>query len=347
MAGSRAALVGLVAVGLWLGGATAGRAADQVMTAEQIAQKLTASRSLGKPAKVDLPSVTFEYASAKLTGQAEKQLDELAKALDFPAFKNVPFTVAGHTDARGPDGLQSAVVGGARRVGADLSRDQARFPGHANRGRGLWQEPAAARPAADGTRPATGRDQPEAVTPGRPTLGQALGIGAFLVVVGLTAGFGAVAGERILSADEIARRLQSGDEVVVPSPPIVGAAQILDELRQTAGGMEPMSLPAITFVPGSAALTTTAKRQLDQLASALRDPAVVQRRVAFVGQGDATGKPAKGQRLAGQRAAALKSYLVHDGIAAARLDASGAAAAAQGSSDVELTPTVVEIRLES
>ena len=103
MAGSRAALVGLVAVGLWLGGATAGNAADKVMTAEQIAQKLTASRSLGKPAKVDLPSVTFEYASARLTGQAEQQLDELAKALDFPAFKNIPFTVAGHTDARGPD----------------------------------------------------------------------------------------------------------------------------------------------------------------------------------------------------------------------------------------------------
>jgi outer membrane protein OmpA-like peptidoglycan-associated protein len=99
---SRAALAGAVAAGALLGAATAGTAAEKILTAEQIASQLSGSRSLGKQAKVDLPSVTFDYASAHLTSQAEQQLDELAKALEFPAFKNTPFTVAGHTDARGP-----------------------------------------------------------------------------------------------------------------------------------------------------------------------------------------------------------------------------------------------------
>lgn len=108
-----------------------------------------------------------------------------------------------------------------------------------------------------------------------------------------------------------------------------------------------MSLPAVTFAPGSAALTSAAKRQLDQLASALRDPAVAQRRVTFMGQGDATGKPAKERRLVAQRASAVKSYLVHGGIAAARLDVSAATAASHAVPEAISSEPVVEIRLES
>jgi outer membrane protein OmpA-like peptidoglycan-associated protein len=89
-----AALAGLAA-------APGPAAAAELLSAEQIAYQLSQSKSIAGQAKVDLPSVTFEYNSARLTAEARRQLDELAKALNFTAFKGLPFTVAGHTDARG------------------------------------------------------------------------------------------------------------------------------------------------------------------------------------------------------------------------------------------------------
>jgi outer membrane protein OmpA-like peptidoglycan-associated protein len=80
---------------------TTARAAEEILSADQIAYMLSTSKALGQQPKVDLPSVTFEYNSAQLTQQAQRQLDELAKALEYPAFKAVPFTIGGHTDARG------------------------------------------------------------------------------------------------------------------------------------------------------------------------------------------------------------------------------------------------------
>lgn len=78
------------------------------LTAEQIATCLVANKGIrvgeAVPApQIDLPAVTFEFNSAQLTPQAQRQLDELAKALSYAAFSELPFTIAGHTDALGSD----------------------------------------------------------------------------------------------------------------------------------------------------------------------------------------------------------------------------------------------------
>jgi outer membrane protein OmpA-like peptidoglycan-associated protein len=80
---------------------SAAPAASGVMTAEEILGQLRRTRSIGGTARVDLPRVTFEFNSARLTPEAQRQLDELARALDNPAFQGLPFTIAGHTDATG------------------------------------------------------------------------------------------------------------------------------------------------------------------------------------------------------------------------------------------------------
>ena len=74
----------------------------EVLSAEQIAYVLAATKSVsGGFSKIDLPSVTFEVNSAELTPQARNQLDQMAKALNFPAFRDKPIRIAGHTDASG------------------------------------------------------------------------------------------------------------------------------------------------------------------------------------------------------------------------------------------------------
>ena len=75
---------------------------QEVLSAEQIAYVLAATKSVsGGYSKIDLPSVTFEVNSATLTVQARQQLDQVAKALIFPAFRDKPIKIAGHTDASG------------------------------------------------------------------------------------------------------------------------------------------------------------------------------------------------------------------------------------------------------
>jgi outer membrane protein OmpA-like peptidoglycan-associated protein len=78
-------------------------AADtNILTAEQIAFMLTETKGLRVVVRrVDLPTVTFEYNSNRLTSQARTQLDELAKALSYDAFKGIPIEISGHTDAKG------------------------------------------------------------------------------------------------------------------------------------------------------------------------------------------------------------------------------------------------------
>lgn len=79
--------------------------AVRILTADQIAYKLSKSKALGsREQKVDLQSVTFELNSARLTPQARAQLDEVAKALEFPVFRDKPVLVGGHTDTRGSEG---------------------------------------------------------------------------------------------------------------------------------------------------------------------------------------------------------------------------------------------------
>ncbi len=101
-------LLGLLvsAVGLAAQPAAGVAAETKILTAEQIAFQL--SQQLPSVRKGLIPSegtglstVTFEYNSDRLTPQARQQLDELAKALSFDAFKGLPFQVAGHTDATG------------------------------------------------------------------------------------------------------------------------------------------------------------------------------------------------------------------------------------------------------
>lgn len=79
-------------------------AADaQVLDAAQIRKNLSLTRSTTGTAGVDLPAVTFELNSARLTPLGRRQLDELAAALADPAFQDLPFEIAGHTDASGSE----------------------------------------------------------------------------------------------------------------------------------------------------------------------------------------------------------------------------------------------------
>ena len=79
---------------------------DQFMSADQIAFQFSQSKAIGPakaPPKVNLPAVTFEFNSARLTWKAEKQLDELAKALGYRSYAKLPFLIAGHTDGLGSE----------------------------------------------------------------------------------------------------------------------------------------------------------------------------------------------------------------------------------------------------
>ena len=80
----------------------------------------------------------------------------------------------------------------------------------------------------------------------------------------------------------------------------------------------------IRFRLGSAELTTSAMRQLDELAAALRAQALAEQRFRIAGHTDATGPAAYNLALSRRRAGAVKSYLVaRHGIAAARLEIVG------------------------
>jgi outer membrane protein OmpA-like peptidoglycan-associated protein len=70
------------------------------------------TRSLGvesreRVAEQDLPKIDlrigFEYASDRLTQSAQKELDQLAAALQDPSLKSFHFMIAGHTDGAGSE----------------------------------------------------------------------------------------------------------------------------------------------------------------------------------------------------------------------------------------------------
>ena len=81
--------------------------ADPIVSAGEIAYELAPKRGLAitaaQPTSVNLPTVTFEFNSFRLTGHAERQLDEVGKALNMPAFKDSRFVIVGHTDAVGSE----------------------------------------------------------------------------------------------------------------------------------------------------------------------------------------------------------------------------------------------------
>jgi outer membrane protein OmpA-like peptidoglycan-associated protein len=84
-----------------------------LLNADQISFQLsrTKSLSLRKTAtRAVLPGVTFEGSSARLTAAGERQLDELARALDGPALRGRTFTVAEHTGILGSPGANQRLA---------------------------------------------------------------------------------------------------------------------------------------------------------------------------------------------------------------------------------------------
>jgi outer membrane protein OmpA-like peptidoglycan-associated protein len=78
---------------------------DPIMSAGEIARELVPTRGLAitaaQPTSVDLPTVTFEFNSFRLTRHAERQLDEVGEVLNMPTFQDYKFVIVGHTDAVG------------------------------------------------------------------------------------------------------------------------------------------------------------------------------------------------------------------------------------------------------
>ncbi len=108
---------------------------DPIVSANEIALQLSPTRGLAitaaQPTSSSLPTVTFEFNSFRLTPHAEKQLDQVGKALNMPAFQDSKFVIAGHTDALGNDGYnqrlsqqraESVVDYLTYRLGLDRSR---------------------------------------------------------------------------------------------------------------------------------------------------------------------------------------------------------------------------------
>ena len=109
--------------------------ADPIVSADEIAYELAPKRGLAitaaQPTSINLPTVTFEFNSFRLTTHAERQLDEVAKALNMPAFQDSKFVIVGHTDAVGGENYnqrlsqhraQSVVDYLGSRLGLDRSR---------------------------------------------------------------------------------------------------------------------------------------------------------------------------------------------------------------------------------
>jgi outer membrane protein OmpA-like peptidoglycan-associated protein len=77
----------------------------------------------------------------------------------------------------------------------------------------------------------------------------------------------------------------------------------------------------VQFVTGSAALTKTAKAELDKAAKIMNEHPDI--KVSVEGHTDNTGRVAFNQTLSEKRAAAVKAYIVAKGVAGDRLQAKG------------------------
>lgn len=77
---------------------------DKIFSSDQILTSLFGAARAVDPRErvsVNLPTVTFDFNSARLTPQGRRQLDELARAFEQGRLIGRPVTIAGHTDARG------------------------------------------------------------------------------------------------------------------------------------------------------------------------------------------------------------------------------------------------------
>jgi OmpA-OmpF porin, OOP family len=79
----------------------------------------------------------------------------------------------------------------------------------------------------------------------------------------------------------------------------------------------------VTFETNSSELTSAARRQLDIVASALRNDRLVEYRFTVEGHADPRGHADSNLRLSQERAESVKTYLMAQGIAEERLQAEG------------------------
>lgn len=123
----------------------------------------------------------------------------------------------------------------------------------------------------------------------------------------------------ILAAALIVAALPAGASEPVPTTQIIG------ELIPITGHEGERSIDLdITFKFGSAALTASAKSQLDALGQALISPQLEGARIGIYGHTDASGPADVNQKLSEKRAASVRIYLVETfGIDPDRLVAAG------------------------
>jgi outer membrane protein OmpA-like peptidoglycan-associated protein len=101
----------LLAAGLLLAARPTVADEPSLLSADQISFQLSRTKSLRSTAtRAVLPGVTFEGSSARLTAAGQRQLDELAKALDGPALRDQALTVAEHTGTLGSPGANQRLA---------------------------------------------------------------------------------------------------------------------------------------------------------------------------------------------------------------------------------------------
>jgi OOP family OmpA-OmpF porin len=98
------------------GGGSDAEAPEEVVPAIQIAYALVPPDPKGltpgegsEEYRIDLPTITFKFESARLTSQGRAQLDQLAKALKYDSAALYRFRLAGHTDTAGPSEFNEAL----------------------------------------------------------------------------------------------------------------------------------------------------------------------------------------------------------------------------------------------
>jgi len=100
---------------------------------------------------------------------------------------------------------------------------------------------------------------------------------------------------------------------------VVDSQTIASSLLNTKGLID----LKIEFASGSARLKKSARRQIAEIARALKSPELADRKILITGHTDATGSAATNLKLSRQRAAAVKKALVELGLSPGRLATRG------------------------
>jgi outer membrane protein OmpA-like peptidoglycan-associated protein len=100
---------------------------------------------------------------------------------------------------------------------------------------------------------------------------------------------------------------------------LLGSARAISVRQRTS-----VNLPTVTFEFNSSNLTNQGQRQLDELAAALLEGRLSERRIVIAGHTDSTGSDAYNMNLSERRAASARDYLVErHGLGAEQLEAIG------------------------